>query len=61
MLIDMPKYEVRNVDGDRWEDISEKNIMESLVDILDQITPIMTEILHGKEVSTPCGIYRLKI
>ena len=61
MLIDMPKYEVRNVDGDRWEDISEKNIMESLVDIFDQITPIMTEILHGKEVTTPCGIYRLKI
>jgi hypothetical protein len=61
MLIDMPKYEVRNVDGGRWEDISEKNIMESLVDIFDQITPIMTEILHGKEVTTPCGIYRLKI
>ena len=61
MLIDMPKYEVRNVDGGRWEDISEKNIMESLVDIFDQITPIMTEILHGNEVTTPYGIYRLKI
>ena len=61
MLIDMPKYEVRKVDGGRWEDISEKNIMESLVDIFDQITPIMTEILHGKEVSTPYGTYRLKI
>jgi len=57
----MPKYEVRKVDGGRWEDISEKNIMESLVDIFDQITPIMTEILRGKEVTTPCGIYRLKI
>ena len=61
MQIDMPKYEVRNVDGDRWEDISEKNFMESLVDIFDQVSPIMTEILHGKEVSTPYGIYRLKI
>ena len=61
MQIDMPKYEVRNVGGDRWEDISEKNFMESLVDIFDQVSPIMTEILHGNEVTTPYGTYRLKI
>ena len=60
MQIDMPKYEVRNVDGDRWEDISEKNFMETLVNIFDQVTPIMTDILDGKEVITPYGIYRLK-
>ncbi len=60
MQIGMPKYEVKNVDGGRWEDISEKTIMEILVDIFDQVTPIMTDILHGKEVITPYGIYRLK-
>jgi hypothetical protein len=56
----MPKYEVKNVDGGRWEDISEKTIMEILVDIFDQVTPIMTDIQQGKEVITPYGIYRLK-
>ena len=60
MQIDMPKYEVRDVDGGRWEDISEKSFMEKLVDLFDQVTPIVTEILHGKEVITPYGIYRLK-
>ena len=60
MKIDMPKYEVRNVDGGLWEDISEKNFMETLVVIFDRVTPIMTDILHGKEVITPYGIYRLK-
>ena len=60
MQIDMPKYEVRNVDGDRWEDVSEKNFMETLVNIFDQVTPIMTDILDRKEVITPYGIYRLK-
>jgi len=60
MQIDMPKYEVRNVDGDRWEDVSEKNFMETLVNIFDHVTPIMTDILDGKEVITPYGIYRLK-
>jgi len=60
MQIDMPKYEVRNVDGGRWKDISEKNFMETLVDVFDLVTPILTDILHGKEVITPYGIYRLK-
>ena len=60
MRLDMPKYEVRNVDGGLWEDVSEKNLLETLVDIFDQVTPIVTEILHGKEVITPYGIYRLK-
>jgi hypothetical protein len=60
MQIEMPKYEVRDVDGGRWEDISEKNFMETLVNIFDQVTPIMTDILDGKEVITPYGIYRLK-
>ena len=60
MQIDMPKYEVRDVDGGRWEDVSEKNFMETLVDIFEQVTPIMTDILLGKEVITPHGIYRLK-
>ena len=61
MQIDMPKYEVRNVDGGRWEDISEKKFMELLADIYDQVTPIMTDVLHGKEIPTPYGICRLKI
>ena len=60
MQFDMPKYEVRYVDGGRWEDVSEKKFLEILVDIFDQIYPIMTDILHGKEVITPYGIYRLK-
>ena len=60
MQIDMPRYEVRTVDGGRWEDISEKIFMETLVDVFEQVTPIMTDILHGKEVITPTGIYRLK-
>ncbi len=61
MQIDMPKYEVKNVDGGRWEDISEKKFMEILADIYDHVTPIMTDVLHGKEIPTPYGIYRLKI
>ena len=60
MQIEMPRYEVRNVDGGSWEDISEKIFMETLVDVFDEVAPVMSDILHGKEVVTPNGIYRLK-
>ena len=60
MQIDMPKYEVKITDGGRWEDNSEKSFMEMLVDTFDHVTPVMTDILHGKEIITPHGIYRLK-
>jgi len=60
MQIEMPRYEVRNIGGDRWEDISEKNFMEMLVEIFDKVSPVMADILHGKEVITPNAIYRLK-
>jgi hypothetical protein len=60
MKFNMPKYEVRKVDGGRWEEVSEEKIMGILVDIFDQVYPILTDILQGKEVITPFGIYRLK-
>ena len=60
MQFDMPKYEVRYVDGERWEDVSEKKFMEILVDIFDPVYPIMTDVLRGKEIITPSGVYRLK-
>lgn len=60
MQIEMPRYEVRNIGGDQWEDISEKNFMEMLVEIFDKVSPVMADILHGKEVITPNAIYRLK-
>jgi hypothetical protein len=58
--MDMPKYEIWDVGGRRWEDVSEKGIVEALMEIIDQIEPIMNDMLHAKEAITPYGIYRLK-
>lgn len=61
MQIEMPQYEVRNSNEDRWEEISEKTFLETLADVFDPVTPILDDILHGKEIITPYGIYRLKL
>jgi len=47
------KNEVRNVDGERWEYISEKNFIETLAGIFDKVTPSRINILNGKEILTP--------
>jgi hypothetical protein len=54
MQIDMPKYEVWTVAGGRWEDVSEKNFMETLVDIFDQVAPMnifLCTCYHGLNIN----------
>jgi hypothetical protein len=60
MQIDMPKYEVRNVDGGQWEDVSEKNFMETWVDIFDQVAPMnifLWSCYHGLNTNENLGLY----
>jgi hypothetical protein len=54
------QYEVKYIGENQWKEISEKTCMEFLVDSFDPLTPIIAEILNGKEIKTPYAIYRLK-
>jgi hypothetical protein len=57
----MPPCEVRyHGDGD-WNDISELALMDELYKTFDKVTPAIKEIIQGKEVKTPHGIFRLKL
>ena len=60
MLFKLTQYEVKYLGENQWKEISEKTCMELLVDNFDPITPIIADILNGKEIRTPHGIYRLK-
>jgi hypothetical protein len=43
---------------DKWEEVSEKTVMEKLAGRFDPLTPVLSEILNGKEINTPHEIYR---
>ena len=58
--IKIPIYELKFPEGKCWNPISEKTALEDLLDNYEQITPIISEMLHGKEINTQRGIFRIK-
>ena len=57
--ITQPVYELRYAEEKNWNKISEKAALEDLADYFERITPIIIEMLHGKEITAPRGIYRI--
>ena len=56
----MPLYEAKYHEADEWVEISELKLMDQLYRTYSKVTPKIKEMINGKEVKTPHGIYRLK-
>ena len=57
----MPLYEVKYHETDEWMEISELTLMDQLYKTYTKVTPAIKEMIMGKEVETPHGVYRLKL
>lgn len=57
----MPIYEAKFDHKEVWQEISELELMDELYKTYNKVTPAIKEMILGKEVKTPYGIYRLKI
>lgn len=55
-----PRFEVRYREKNEWQEISEIEIMDGLYKIYKRVTPAIKEMIKGKEVQTPDGLFRLK-
>ena len=53
-------YQVRYNGKEDWENISEINFFQGLQEIFERVTPAILQILDGKQVQAPNGVYRLK-
>jgi hypothetical protein len=58
---EMPLYEVKYHEDDDWKEISDLELMDELYRTFDKVTPAIKEMIQGKEVKTPHGIFRLKL
>ena len=58
--IDNPIYELKHIEENQWNVISERVALEDLVDNFDRIAPVISEMLHGKEINTRRSIFRIK-
>jgi len=52
------RYQIKKSGQDRWVEVSEKTIMEMLADRFDPLTPVLSQILTGREIRTPHETYR---
>ena len=58
--IDIPIYELKYAEENEWNTIPEKAALENLVANFERITPVISAMLHGKEINTQRGIFRIK-
>lgn len=61
MMWAMPLYEVKYQEEDNWTEISDVELMDQLYRYHNKVTPVIKEMINGKEISTPDGTYRLKL
>ena len=60
MLFSMPSYEVKYHNKKKWEKISEANVLRTLQETYGRVTPVIQEMLDGKQVPTPTAVFRIK-
>jgi hypothetical protein len=53
-------YEVRYHDKEDWEVISEIEVLKSLQEVFDQVTPAIQDMIQGRHILTPDAVYRIK-
>ncbi len=58
--ITLPIYELKYSEEKDWNTVSEEAALEDLLDNFERITPIISEMLHGKEINTQRGAFRIK-
>ena len=61
LMFSMPLYEAKYEEEDSWQEISELKLMDELYRTYDKITPAIKEMIMGRELKTPHGIFRLKV
>ena len=59
MDIELTCYEVRHIGEHEWHKISEKIVIERLVDNFDPVTPIISRMLMGEEIIVSQEVFRV--
>jgi hypothetical protein len=52
------RYQIKKSSSEKWEDVSERTVMETLADHFYPLYPILSQMLEGKEIITPHESYR---
>ena len=56
----MSKFQVKYLVEDDWIEVLESIVLEKLVDEFGRVIPFLVQMIQGKEIVTPDGIFRMK-
>jgi hypothetical protein len=60
MRSQISQFEFKRLGRKDWEKVSEITALEKLVDLYGRVTPLLTDMMKGKEIITPDGAFRMK-
>ena len=60
MFPKLSQYEFKYYNSENWQNVSETLVLKKLADAFDPLTPSLSKMLQGKEITTPEGSYRIK-
>ena len=60
LMYSLPLYEAKYPEVDEWKEITDLELMDELYKIYRKATPAIKEMIRGREIETPHGIFRLK-
>ena len=60
MQFKISQFEFKDSNSNDWQEISEIIVLEKLAELYDRLTPLLSEMLQGKEIITAKGIFRIK-
>jgi len=58
MEFTLGQYEFKQLGQNTWQKVSEKTVMEKLVDDFDPVSPVLSKMMGGEGITTSHGIYR---
>ena len=61
MIFKLPLFEIKNLNENDWNRVSEKDFLLKLLDSVELIIPVLSDLFQGKEIITIYRIYRIKL
>ena len=60
MRSQLSQFELKRFGMKDWEEVSEITALAKLVDRYGRVTPVLTDMMLGKEIITSDGVFRMK-
>jgi hypothetical protein len=60
MLFKLPQFEIKTIIDNNWKKVSEKEFLIKLLDTFEAITPVLSAMFKGEEISTQDCSFRIQ-